>query len=374
VRLRYAASCIVEKGVTNVRPHVDLADVDSAATGRWEPRDQPPRDTEPLAAETGDVLVNKLRPYLRKIAYVDRDVTCSTEFLVLRPRAAVLSRYLFYIACDRHLAEFAMATVDGVRMPRTSWAALGGHRVRVPTVDEQTLIADFLDRECERIATLMHAVDRTQERLAEWLDGRIRRMLYDPDAGVPFGRFATLHRGFDLPDSQRRPGNVPVIGSGGPTGWHDRPAIRGPAVVTGRYGSIGQVEWMDDDCWPLNTTLYVRSFSGSEPRFVYWLLRAVPLKSEGEKAAVPGLHRADAHRLRVKDVPRSAQAAIVRELDACEHRVKVLDDQLAVMVELLTEYRDALIAEAVTGQLDVSRMSDARMDERAQAAREGATA
>jgi hypothetical protein len=39
--------------------------------------------------------------------------------------------------------------------------------------------------------------------------------------------------------------------------------------------------------------------------------------------------------------------------------------------ERLIEYRDALITEAVTGQLDVTRLSDSRLDESAHAASEG---
>jgi hypothetical protein len=40
----------------------------------------------------------------------------------------------------------------------------------------------------------------------------------------------------------------------------------------------------------------------------------------------------------------------------------------------LDEYRDALITEAVTGQIDVSAMSDRQMDERLHSAIEGPAA
>lgn len=34
--------------------------------------------------------------------------------------------------------------------------------------------------------------------------------------------------------------------------------VEGPGVITGRYGTIGQVFYVKKDFWPLNTTLYVR--------------------------------------------------------------------------------------------------------------------
>jgi hypothetical protein len=47
------------------------------------------------------------------------------------------------------------------------------------------------------------------------------------------------------------------------------------------------------------------------------------------------------------------------------------DTVVARFLTLLAEYRDALITEAVTGKLDVTRLSDSQVDESAQAAMEG---
>jgi type I restriction enzyme S subunit len=52
---------------------------------------------------------------------------------------------------------------------------------------------------------------------------------------------AVLQRGFDLPSSARKSGQNPVISSGGIIGRHKDAKVQGPGVVTGRYGSIGDV-------------------------------------------------------------------------------------------------------------------------------------
>ncbi len=77
-----------------------------------------------------------------------------------------------------------------------------------------------------------------------------------------------LKRGFDLPRQERCPGEVPLVSSAGVTDYHCEAMVKGPGVVTGRYGTLGEVFYVTDDFWPLNTTLYVRDFKGNDPRFV----------------------------------------------------------------------------------------------------------
>ncbi|MGC5426913.1 restriction endonuclease subunit S, partial [Aeromonas veronii bv. sobria] len=64
---------------------------------------------------------------------------------------------------------------------------------------------------------------------------------------------------------------------------------------TGRSGSVGKVFFVNEDFWPLNTTLYVRDFHGNEPRFVFHLLNHFNLQRFAGGAGVPTLNRNDVH-------------------------------------------------------------------------------
>src|SRR5690242_4366234 len=97
-----------------------------------------------------------------------------------------------------------------------------------------------------------------------------------------------LQRGFDLPERLRQAGAVPVIASAGLTGFHSEAKVAGPGVVTGRYGTIGKVFFVEEDFWPLNTTLWVKDFKGADPRFIYYWLQTVDFASVSAKSAVPG--------------------------------------------------------------------------------------
>jgi len=55
------------------------------------------------------------------------------------------------------------------------------------------------------------------------------------------GDLIELKRGYDLPQQDRRPGAVPIVSSSGVTDYHAEAMKKGPGVVTGRYGTLGQV-------------------------------------------------------------------------------------------------------------------------------------
>lgn len=128
---------------------------------------------------------------------------------------------------------------------------------------------------------------------------------------LPLGAVATLQRGFDLPADLRKNGPYPVISSGGITGCHSEARVSGPGVVTGRYGSIGEVYFVEGDYWPLNTTLWVKDFHGNEPKFVFHLLRAFDFKKFSDKTGVPGVNRNDLHKVLVSCPPIDVQKRII---------------------------------------------------------------
>lgn len=130
------------------------------------------------------------------------------------------------------------------------------------------------------------------------------------------GDVLTLKRGHDLPEHSRQEGDVPVVSSSGITGTHNEARATAPGVVTGRYGTIGEVFYLEKDYWPLNTALYVIDFKGNDPRFAAYFLRNVLKGYQSEKAAVPGVDRNVLHEIRVLVPDLQAQRRIVQILSA----------------------------------------------------------
>ena len=139
---------------------------------------------------------------------------------------------------------------------------------------------------------------------------------------VPLGEVITLQRGFDLPSQDRKPGRVPIISSSGITDYHSEVGVPGPGVVTGRYGTIGQVFLSKEDFWPLNTTLWVKDFHGNDPLWASYLLRTIDFMSCSDKSSVPGVNRNDLHRILVLLSPLDDQRAIAGVLGALDDKIE----------------------------------------------------
>ena len=143
------------------------------------------------------------------------------------------------------------------------------------------------------------------------------------------GDALTLQRGFDLPHRLRRKGDIPIVSSSGISNRHDSVQVCGPGVVTGRYGTIGEVFYITEDFWPLNTTLYVREFKGNDPLYISYLLRTVDFASHSGKSGVPGINRNDIHKLPIVLPPPTEQRAIAEALSDVDGLLGSLDKLIA---------------------------------------------
>jgi len=154
---------------------------------------------------------------------------------------------------------------------------------------------------------------------------------------IQLGDFLELKRGYDLPNKNRKEGAFEIISSSGPSGFHSERKVKGPGVVTGRYGTIGKVFYSERDFWPLNTTLYVKDFKGNHPEFVYYFLKTLDFLQYSDKAAVPGVNRNHLHTAWVK-VPESiaAQEKIAKALSVLDKKI-ALNAQINQTLEQMAQ-------------------------------------
>ena len=152
------------------------------------------------------------------------------------------------------------------------------------------------------------------------------------------GEVVTLQRGFDLPKTERKPGNYPVIASTGATGTHNEAVVRGPGVVIGRSGSLGGGQFIKHDFWPLNTTLWVKDFKGNDRRFCYFLLKSLDLAQFNVGSGVPTLNRNHVHPLPVRLPPPTEQRAIAHILGTLDDKIELnrrMNETLEAMARAL---------------------------------------
>ena len=113
------------------------------------------------------------------------------------------------------------------------------------------------------------------------------------------GDVLNFRRGYDLPHSEMRGGDVPVAGSNGVIGYHDVATSISPVITIGRSGNVG-TPFMYEKAWAHNTTLFIDDFKGNDPLYLYYLIKTLPLSSFGGGSAVPTLNRNHIHPLVIK--------------------------------------------------------------------------
>ena len=156
------------------------------------------------------------------------------------------------------------------------------------------------------------------------------------------GDFITLKRGFDLPQQKREDGQVPIFSSSGITGTHSTAMVNAPGVITGRYGTIGEVFYAAEDFWPLNTTLFVENFHGNDAKFIYYFLKTLEWSKFTSASAVPGINRNTVHKETVSLPDIETQRRIASTLSMLDEKIRTnteINDNLADLLQTIYQGR-----------------------------------
>jgi type I restriction enzyme S subunit len=124
---------------------------------------------------------------------------------------------------------------------------------------------------------------------------------------VKFTNILVMSRGFDLPKQNRVAGKYPLVASNGIVDRIVNFKVKGPGVVTGRSGTLGSVQLIEEDYWPLNTALYSQKLKGNNPVYLKFFLEYFDLKRFTRGAGVPTLNRNLFHSELVPNVPIELQ-------------------------------------------------------------------
>jgi len=109
---------------------------------------------------------------------------------------------------------------------------------------------------------------------------------------VRVGDRISLEYGKGLIESERKNGEYFVFGSNGIVGYHNDFLVRGPGIVVGRKGTIGAINWSEDNFWPIDTTYFVRVIGNDvDLRWLYYKLTSLSLSKLNMATGTPGLNR-----------------------------------------------------------------------------------
>lgn len=149
--------------------------------------------------------------------------------------------------------------------------------------------------------------------------------------------------GFAVRVDKERPGEFPVFGSNGITGFIDSYKVQGPGVIIGRKGSVGAVKFSDKNYTPTDTSYYlkIKDESSDDIKFWYYYLQLLGLDKLNTHSSVPGLSRDVAYLISVSPPAIQNQkriAAILSILDAKIYLNNQINAELEKMAKTIYDY------------------------------------
>lgn len=155
------------------------------------------------------------------------------------------------------------------------------------------------------------------------------------------GDIVNFKRGYDLPSYNRVAGQYPIISSSGISGYHSEYKVDGEGLVTGRYGTLGEMHYVNGKYWPHNTALYATDFKGNYPKYVYYLMKCLGNLKTSDKSTVPGINRNDLHEVIVPFIGREYQEQIADFLFQIDTKIELnnrINAELEAMAKTLYDY------------------------------------
>ncbi|GGM65675.1 hypothetical protein GCM10011608_58640 [Micromonospora sonchi] len=269
------------------------------------------------------------------------------DMVAVRANAELVYPLYLFAALRSEVVQDQIANLHvGTLIPHFKKGDFGKLMIPVPEPAVQRAIGDLYFLLSQKI-TVNERISATAAELAEAEYKRIASSTKEVSA---LGDLMDLKYGRSLPAAQRRPGSVPVYGSGGIGGRHDEALIEGPGIVIGRKGTVGAVYWEQGDFFPIDTTFYVEMRRSGVPlEFAFFALKNLGLSSMNSDSAVPGLNRATALALTVPVPP-------VEQATQFEQRIKplfALKQSLLLQSQSVAELRDALLPGLMSGTIRV---------------------
>jgi len=269
----------------------------------------------------------------------------------LIPKENIDIKFLYYILSSFDFSRYR----NGATIPHIYFKEYSEESFMIPNKKEQKRVVKILDEVFENISKAKENAEKNLKNSKELFESYLNNIFANPEKDWKKRRFdevCVLQRGFDLPTHSRNGGVHPLVSSNGITDRIDLWKVKSPGVVTGRSGTIGNIHFIEENYWPLNTTLYIKEFCGNYEKCIYYFLKQFNLGKYSSGAGVPTLNRNNVHGELVW-FPKSLseQKAIVKKLDVLSAETKKLEGIYQQKLADLEELKKSVLKSAFAGEL-----------------------
>jgi type I restriction enzyme S subunit len=328
-------------------------------------------------AAKGDIAYNMMRMWQGAVGSVPVDGLVSPAYVVVKPYDEANSHYYSYLFRTAAYMQEVNKYSRGIVADRNRlyWESFKQMPSLVPPRPEQDQILAYLRAQDAHIARFIKAKRELIKLLTEQkrriIDQAVTRGL-DPNvrlkpSGIewlgevpehwevlPLRRIIRVKSGDMIHASEETEEGFPIYGGNGPRGFTKKVNCHGPMLLIGRVGAkCGCIHRVEGSFWASEHALRVIPLREFDLEFFEHLLRWIDFNRFAIRTAQPLINSTIVREQICAVPPVSEQVAICRWIaDEC----RPLDDAIARAeeeIKLIREYRDRLIADVVTGQIDV---------------------
>ncbi|MBE2189583.1 MAG: restriction endonuclease subunit S [Candidatus Kapabacteria bacterium] len=312
----------------------------------------------------GDCLVSRLPDPVGRACILpdtgEKMITAVDCTIIRFDQKQLISNWFLYYSLSNEYQNEIQKQVTGATRQRISRKNLGLVFVPLPPLPEQQRIVSILDEAFAAIAKAKANAEQNLKNAKELFESYLQGAFKKKGVGweeKKFDEVCVLQRGFDLPTNSRFEGDYPLVSSNGITDRINEWKIKAPGVVTGRSGTIGNVHFIEEDFWPLNTALYIKEFHGNNERCIYYFLLQFDLGKYSSGAGVPTLNRNNVHSVKIW-FPKSIeeQKTIVRHLDELRAETQKLEAVYQKKIDDLEELKKSILQKAFAGELKTEKV------------------
>lgn len=348
-------------------------------------------DGDGIYAKEGDILYGKLRPYLAKVWIAEYPCNAVGDFFVYRCKEEyIINGYAKWLMLSDAFTKICSASTYGAKMPRVSADFISSLPIPLPPLPEQEKIVSYIESKTSKIDSYITEKEKEVQLLNELKVAEIAKVVTQglnpnvmmKDSGVPWigmipehwevSKIASLfsERREKVSDkdypalSVSKQGITPQLETAVKTdnGDNRKKVCIGDFVVNSRSdrkGSCG-ISPYTGSVSLINIVLQPRS--NIYGQYYHYLFRSNDYIEEyyrlgrGIVADLWTTRYSEMRNIMIPLPPFDEQRAIVAHINDKTSKIDSLITELQSEIDYLREYKQRLIADCVTGQVNVQNI------------------
>jgi len=384
VRYKYLFSEINERSETGTEDLLSVSQYTGVTLRREKMSDDRDNLTNAASLEgykkvaKDDLVTNIMLAWNGSLGISPYDGIASPAYSIYRGNERVYPQYFHYLVRTNFSKDDFKKVSTGViesrlRMYTDDFFAL---YTIVPPLPEQRQIAAYLDHKCALIDTFIAKKNRLIELLQEQKQAIINQAVTHginsdvelKPSGVDWLGDIPAHwevkklkyvagfkSGTNLTSEViQEEGEYAVYGGNGIRGYYPEFTHEGEFILIGRQGALcGNINYARGKFWPTEHAVVVYPKGQVDLIWFGELLRAMNLNQYSQSAAQPGLSVENIKNLFIPFPEHETQVEIGDYLSSEFKTIAETIQRIKAEITLIQEYKTTLIAEAVTGKIDV---------------------